>query len=196
MRTGMEWDDWYLEICNIVAKKSQCLSRKIGAILVNDKTIVSQGYNGPPRGVITCDERWYADEKMREYAGFSGRDINSSGFETFYKVMLEGKCPRYVQEMGFKSGQGLEWCVAGHAERNTLINAARFGIATKGLKMYMNCGIPCTPCLVEIINAGIEEIIVTKLTYYDQSAEYLLKQSGLKYRTFNVLKDEEDDGSY
>ena len=75
-------------------------------------------------------------------------------------------------------------CVAGHAERNALINAARQGVATKGAKLYMNCGIPCTPCLVEIINAGIEEIIVTKLTYYDESAEYLVNNSKLKVRTY------------
>jgi deoxycytidylate deaminase len=52
----------------------------------------------------------------------------------------------------------------------------------------MDCGIPCSPCLVEIINAGIEEIIVTKLEYYDLSAEYLLKESGLKYRIYEHLK--------
>ena len=71
-----------------------------------------------------------------------------------------------------------------------MINAAREGIKTKGAKMYMTCGIPCTPCLVEIINAGIEEIIVTKETYYDVSAEYVLKNSHLKWRIFDHLKGE------
>ena len=99
---------------------------------------------------------------------------------------VETKCPRYM--LRFKSGEGLEWCVSGHAERNSLINAARMGIATKGAKMYMNCGIPCTPCLVEIVNSGIEEIIVTKVEYYDISAEYLLKNSNLKYRIYDHLK--------
>lgn len=185
MRTGMEWDEWYLEICQTVAKKSQCLSRKIGAILVRDRTIISQGYNGPPRGVITCDERWFVDEKMRDVAGISEHKLDQK-----YAQDLEGICPRYVPEFGFKSGQGLEWCVAGHAERNTLINAARFGISTKGTIMYMSCGVPCTPCLVEIINAGVSEIVVTKMTFYDISAEYLLKQSGIKCRVFDHLKDE------
>lgn len=185
MRTGMEWDPWYLELCNVVAKKSQCLSRKIGAILVRDKTVVSQGYNGPPRGVMTCDERWNFDHEMQNKAGFGG--LSPMSFVKKYKEDLEGICPRYVPEMGFKSGEGLEWCVAGHAERNALINAARLGIPTKGAKLYMNCGIPCTPCLVEIINAGISEIIVTKLTFYDQSAEYLLKYSGLAFRVYEHL---------
>lgn len=191
MRTGMEWDEWYHEVCMTIAKKSQCLSRKIGAILVRDKAIISQGYNGPPRGVITCDERWLVDDKMSRKAGFS-----SENFETTYDDKLKGICPRYVPEMGFKSGEGLEWCVAGHAERNTLINAARFGIETKGTIMYMDCGVPCTPCLVEIINAGVVEIVVTKMTFYDQSAEYLLKQSDLKCRVYEHLKGKEENGIY
>ena len=185
MRTGMEWDAWYHELCTVVAKKSQCLSRKIGAILVRDKAVVSQGYNGPPRGVQTCDERWLNDPELRKVAGFKQDD---SEFLMMHENKLEGICPRYVPEMGFKSGEGLEWCVAGHAERNALINAARFGITTKGLKIYMDCGVPCTPCLVEIINAGIEEIIVTKMTFYDQSSEYLLKESGIPIRVYEHLK--------
>ena len=188
MRTGMEWDEWYYEICTVVAKKSQCLSRKIGAILVRDKAVVSQGYCGPPRGVRTCDERWLVDQKMLDVADFKNKVNDFTGMDDLYRMRLEGTCPRYVAEMGFKSGEGLEWCVSGHAERNALINAARAGIATKGTIMYMDCGIPCTPCLVEIINAGIEEIVVTKENYYDESSEYLLKESGLKWRIYNHLK--------
>jgi len=190
MRTGMEWDEWFLEMCNVVAKKSQCLSRKIGSVLVKDKSIISTGYNGPPRGVITCDQRWLVDPSMRMKAGFDSeeKDISDEDLQTLYVNKLEGKCPRYIPEMGFKSGQGLEYCVAGHSERNSLINAARNGIKTKKTKLYMNCGIPCTPCLVEIINSGVEEIIVTKIEYYDISAEYLLKQSSLKYRVYEHLK--------
>lgn len=183
MRTGMEWDEWYLEICKTVAKKSQCLSRKIGAILVKDKTIISQGYNGPPRGVKPCDERWLIDEEMRKVAGFT-----LGATSAIYKDKLEGICPRYIPEMGFKSGEGLEWCVAGHAERNALINAARAGIKTKNTTMYMDCGVPCTPCLVEIINAGVKDIVVTKMEFYDKSAKYLLRQSDLNVRVYQHLK--------
>jgi dCMP deaminase len=185
MRTGMIRDEWFHETCMTIAKASQCLSRKIGAILVKDNVVVSQGYNGPPRGVQTCDERWLNDPKMREAAGFTQVD---NEMLCLYRDKLDGICPRYIPEMGFKSGEGLEWCVAGHAERNALINAARFGIATKGLKIYMDCGVPCTPCLVEIINAGIEEIIVTKMEFYDQSSEYLLKESDIPIRVYDHLK--------
>jgi len=180
MTATMDWDEWYLEMCKTVAKKSQCLSRHIGAILVKDKTIISQGYNGPPRGIPHCGIRHTLDESLTEAYIIKG-DLKKE--DLINKPVTT--CPRYI--LGYKSGQRLELCVAGHAERNALINAARMGIETKGCKLYMDCGVPCTPCLVEVINAGIEEIIVTKMEYYDISAEYVLKHSNLKYRVYNHL---------
>lgn len=174
---GMSWDEWYLEMCKMVSKKSQCLSRQIGAVMVYDKAIVSQGYNGPPRGLPHCGYRHQIDLDL--YKEYKSMDPN------FDRDIVTTKCPRYI--LGFESGQGLDLCVAGHAERNALINAARKGIATKGCKLYMDCGVPCTPCLVEIINAGIEEIIVTKFEFYDRSAEYVLTNSNLKCRLYDHL---------
>ena len=168
----MTWDEYYLKICNTVAENSKCLSRKIGAILVRDKSIISTGYNGPPRGVPPCDKRILLDKELTTIC-FNKGIVDSK---------MVDKCPRYV--LGFKSGEGLEWCIAGHAERNALINAVREGISTKGTKMYMNCSTPCTSCLVEIINAGIKEIIITNENYYDSSAKYLLEQSELKWRLY------------
>jgi dCMP deaminase len=170
----MKWDNYYLNICRDVAQNSSCLSRKIGSVLVRDKTIIGTGYNGPPRGVPHCGERYVIDEELRKYV--QSLDINPD------REDIVDVCPRYT--MGYKSGEGLQWCVAGHAERNALINSARMGIKTKGARLYMDCGIPCTPCLVEIINAGIEEIIVTKISFYDTSARYLLTNGNLKYRTY------------
>ena len=176
----MTSDEWYYNICEEVSQNSKCLSRKVGAILVIDKSVVCQGYNGPPRGVPHCWDRYYIDPKLRELLTKDGKTPDENDIRTV--------CPRYIA--GFKSGEGLEWCVAGHGERNALINAAREGIRTKGAKMYMNCAVPCSPCLTEIINAGIEEIIITKEFYYDVSAEYLLKNSHLKWRIFDHLKGE------
>ena len=177
----LRWDSYFYDLCRTVAKNSQCLSRHIGAVLVRDKTPICAGYNGPPRGVNQCDKRWEVDEDMRLAAGFQ------TFAEDKFENDLKGVCPRYVKEFGFKSGEGLEWCVAGHAERNALINAARHGIKTKGCSLYMDCGTPCTPCLVEIINAGIKEIIITKMHLYDKSALYVLQQADLSVRIYSNL---------
>lgn len=173
----LSWDEYYYNVCRQVAKNSKCYSRKIGAVLVSDKTIVGTGYNGPPRGVPMCDGRWFKDDTFRHKYASGLDDITLMGFK--------GMCPRRV--LGFKSGEGLDVCVAGHAERNALINSAREGIRTKGTTLYMTCGIPCANCLVEIINAGVSEIVVTSLDLYDEGSEYLLKNSDLAVRVFDFI---------
>lgn len=42
------WDNYFLEIAKVVAKRSSCLRRQVGAVIVRDKDIISTGYNGAP----------------------------------------------------------------------------------------------------------------------------------------------------
>ncbi len=188
MENPKSWDEWFYNLAKVVASNSKCLSRKIGAIIVRNKRVISTGYNGPPVGIRTCDERWLVDIHLRHKAGFDNK-IYKKG--KIFQDELKGKCPRYVPELGFKSGEGLEWCVAGHAERNAIVNAAMLGIPTEGTKIYMTCGVPCTPCLIEILNAGINEIILTQIdgAFYDQSSGYLLSESKIAIRTYDFIKE-------
>ena len=50
------WDEYFIAITKQVATRSTCLSRKVGAIIVKDKRILTTGYNGAPRGVKSCIE--------------------------------------------------------------------------------------------------------------------------------------------
>ena len=143
------WDEYFYNVCKAVEANSVCLSRQIGSVLVMDKSIISTGYNGPPRGIPHCNERYIIDSEIRALIKSKGKDPDNPKYHN--------TCPRYIAE--FKSGEGLTYCVAGHAERNALINAARLGIETRGFEhdpttLYMSCGIPCTPCMVEILNGN------------------------------------------
>ena len=168
-------DQWFYNLACTVGSYSKCHSRKIGAVLVKDNSVISTGYNGPPRGVPTCDQRWFIDERFKaKYGKHLEGDTKTNGI-----------CPRRV--IGFPSGQGLEICPAGHAERNALINAAKLGIKTDKTKLYMSCATPCTPCMVEIINSGVEEIICSGMAEYDETSLYLLENSDLKIRIYDFL---------
>ncbi|MGE5575872.1 MAG: deoxycytidylate deaminase [Syntrophothermus sp.] len=48
------WDAYFMEIAGLVAKRSTCLRRQVGAVMVKDKHILSTGYNGAPSGVPHC----------------------------------------------------------------------------------------------------------------------------------------------
>ncbi|MFI5273541.1 MAG: deoxycytidylate deaminase [Ktedonobacterales bacterium] len=50
------WDDYYSNIAWVVSTRANCVRRKVGAIIVMEKRIVSTGYNGTPFGVMNCDE--------------------------------------------------------------------------------------------------------------------------------------------
>ncbi|MGC9555055.1 MAG: deoxycytidylate deaminase, partial [Thermoplasmatota archaeon] len=45
------YDQYFMEIAAIVATRSTCLRRQVGAIIVKDNHILSTGYNGPPKGL-------------------------------------------------------------------------------------------------------------------------------------------------
>lgn len=48
------WDEYFMEIADVVAKRSNCVSRKVGAVITVDNQIVSTGYNGAPKGLHHC----------------------------------------------------------------------------------------------------------------------------------------------
>lgn len=63
------WDDYFLEIAGIVAKRSTCLRRHIGAVIVKNKQILSTGYNGAPAGITHCDVVGCLREKLKIPSG-------------------------------------------------------------------------------------------------------------------------------
>ena len=54
--TRPTWDEYFMEITKLVSKRSTCLRRKVGAVIVKDKRILTTGYNGAPRGLLHCLE--------------------------------------------------------------------------------------------------------------------------------------------
>lgn len=57
MEQRPSWDEYFMEMAELTAKRSTCLRRQVGAVIVQDKHIVATGYNGAPRGLKHCGER-------------------------------------------------------------------------------------------------------------------------------------------
>jgi dCMP deaminase len=49
------WDQYFMDITRLVATRSTCLRRQVGAILVKGRNILATGYNGVPSGISHCD---------------------------------------------------------------------------------------------------------------------------------------------
>ncbi len=50
------WDNYFICIARVVASRSNCMKRKVAAVIVKDGRIISTGYNGTPRGTTNCNE--------------------------------------------------------------------------------------------------------------------------------------------
>lgn len=50
------WDEYFMDIVELVKKRSTCLRRQVGALIVKDKRILATGYNGAPAGCKHCTE--------------------------------------------------------------------------------------------------------------------------------------------
>lgn len=135
MDTRTDKQNYYLDIADSVLERSTCLRRKYGAIIVRNDEIISTGYNGAPRGRKNCSDL--------------------------------GGCAR--EKLHIPSGERYELCRSVHAEANAIISASRRDMI--GATIYLvgrnaktgellNDAMSCAMCKRQIINAGIETVII------------------------------------
>lgn len=171
-------DEYYYGFCVQAARNSKCLLKKKGVVVVNEKSILCVGYNGPPSGIPSCEMRWRTDADF---------------FDQFNTVLIDdacmNKCPiELVASSSLISKDTVHLCPGGSAESNAIADAAKNGVSLKNSTMYIAGGIPSAQCLNEIINAGIKEIVVTSLKIQGATAMYLLNQSNIGIRLFDFIK--------
>jgi dCMP deaminase len=51
-----DWDEYFMSIAKVVASRSNCIKRKVAAIIVKDRRVISTGYNGTPKGARNCND--------------------------------------------------------------------------------------------------------------------------------------------
>ena len=118
------------------------------------------------------------------------REIRSSGFNGFPRGIADDLERLHDRDTKLK--------LVVHAEMNAILNAARVGIPLKGCTLYLAAtdqsglvwgGAPCTRCTVEIIQAGIAEIVTRPFKTVPSRwaddvafAKSLLTEAGLRYR--------------
>jgi dCMP deaminase len=63
------WDEYFMDIVSLVARRSTCLRRDVGAVLVKDKRLLTTGYNGAPSGLRHCLETGCLREELNISSG-------------------------------------------------------------------------------------------------------------------------------
>ena len=121
----LRYDIAYLRMAKEWAKLSHCKRKQVGAIIVKDRMIISDGYNGTPTGFDNCcedeagDSFWYvlhAEANAMMKVAKSTHDCNGA---TLYitlspckhcsKNILQAGIRRVVYNMAYKDSSGLDF---------------------------------------------------------------------------------------
>ena len=63
------WDEYFMDITSLVARRSTCMRRQVGAVMVKEKNILATGYNGTPSGIKHCDVTGCLREQLNVPSG-------------------------------------------------------------------------------------------------------------------------------
>jgi dCMP deaminase len=105
----LQFDRRYLEMARVWAKNSYCKRRQVGAILVNNKMIISDGYNGTPSGFENiCEDEFGVTKPYVLHAEANAitkvaRSNNSSEGATLYVTTSPCiECAKLIIQAGIK----------------------------------------------------------------------------------------------
>jgi len=129
-------DAYYLGIAAEVAKRSTCLRRQYGAVIVKNDEIVATGYNGAPRGDPNCCD-----------VGACWRDINHIPHGEQYEkcVAVHAECNAIIS-----------------ASRSEMLGSTLYLYGFEGLDHPIEAPVPCLICARLIKNAGIAKVVNLK----------------------------------
>lgn len=126
-------DEYYLKIADAVLRRSTCLRRKYGAVLVKNDEIVSTGYNGSPRGEKNCCDTGKCE---REEQGIPKGE------------RYELCCAIHAEDNAITS-----------AGRDKALGATLYIVGRNTMDDSLANPAPCMMCRRKIVNAGIKRVV-------------------------------------
>lgn len=69
IRSRPDWDTYFMEMARLASRRSTCLRRQVGAVVVKDKRVLATGYNGVPSKIPHCDIVGCLREKLNVPSG-------------------------------------------------------------------------------------------------------------------------------
>lgn len=147
------WDETFMEMAQVLSKRSTCLRLQTAAVIVKNNVIISVGYNGTTSGSEHCCDYW---KRINE---ISHEFLNSSAFANDHHTWSQ------LNEH--------------HGEMNAILFAARGGIQLQGSEMYSIYS-PCIHCAKSITTAGITRVYYKHIYKRDCTGISFLKKNGIE----------------
>lgn len=142
-------DDYYLDIALAVSKRSTCLKRHYGCVIVKNDEIIATGYNGSPRGEKNCCELGTCKRLDKEH--------NSGDYSDCHSVHAEQNA---MLEAARKDMIGATMYLAGEEDDCPWEELSDW--------IEVKDATPCPICERMIRNSGIERVINRKGIVYEK----------------------------
>lgn len=182
MRT---FDKSYLDIAEVWSKNSRARRAKVGAIIVKDNMIISDGFNGTPSGfendceeVAGCNKHkdiTPGQKCAQEYLIPTSTCISPSSSQLCKRIAYYNfpddciNCPHAILKTK-------DYVL--HAEANAITKLAKSGNSSDGATLYVTMS-PCVECAKLIIQAGIKRVVYRE-KYRITDGIDLLERAGIK----------------
>ena len=168
-KTLIDWDRFYLDICEVVAKQSYAEDKKVGAIIVKDDRIISIGYNGMPSGWDNnCEDKeymsddaggWLSPDEIEERWPYSEQQYpKDANIWRRYKLTTK---PEVL-----------------HAETNAIAKLARSTESGNGATLFVTHA-PCLDCAKLVYQSGINSVFYRN-SYRSEDGIQFLEKAGVK----------------
>jgi dCMP deaminase len=182
----------FVKIAEEISKLSTCSYRKVGAIIVKDNSIIAEGYNGAPRGMVECAEvdkliDSILNENETEYEKIKNRIIDKYDNQTFEYVLSRIRNQIYNNRgelfvLNKKLINFVHNLYEVHAEINAITTAARLGYSLQDTEILVTHK-PCIDCAKAIVSSGIKRVYYIydykSSIYNGLSSDEFFKLSGI-----------------
>ena len=177
---AFELDKRYLRMARIWSENSYAIRRQVGCLIVKDRMIISDGYNGTPSGfenicedIVGCK---IGGDNWNEFKQCA-RIVFSELSQPMYKTVTKRCCDW---------GNEKEMCPNAilktkpyvlHAEANAISKLAKGTNHADGATLYVTDA-PCLECSKMIIQCGIRRVVYSR-EYHTNAGKELLKRAGI-----------------
>ena len=157
-RVRPTWDTYFVQLCTLASLRSNCMKRRVGAVLVRNHSVLATGYNGTPRGLSNCNEGGCA--RCNESATCGSNLDECLCLHAEENALLE-----LGRDRGGAEGTIL-YC-------NTYV-----------LLVHTNSSCPCLRCAVKIVQTGVREVVYQLEYSMDGRSAQIFGDAGVAFRKY------------
>ena len=202
------WDSYFMHLADLAARRSNCMKRRVGCVLVRAGRVISTGYNGTPRGVRNCNEGGCGRCNGGEGSGQGLASCLCLHAEVDYPLVFNPQFRICVTDYlvlavpctlfcmcawpicllrldNLMAGKRVtrSWKGKNRHGSHVILQHVHLSPSTPVIKTHGRC--PCLTCSVKLVQVGVKEVVYSVSYSMDTQAEDVMRAGGVKVRQFS-----------